>query len=299
MAGEYHNINAGAPPFGNRSILSDVSLDNPWGNTPGGDPHPIFPNANAEYVPFGAFGTMDPDINSPRVQQWNVMVERQLGTSWGVSATYLGSYSDRLWAQTALNNGVFLGLGPCTLNTSTGPRSFPVCSTTANLNQRRVMSLQDPIKSAKIGALDLNSDVGWQKYRGLKLAARHRSASGVSLNGTYTLGRCEGTATADTFNQTSQGYSIRTTRNSTPAPATRTARTWRHSTRDTRRRRLATGSCARLRRTGGVGHPQRTLGEPAQHHQRPRQRVHWSHSSISGPTSVSGDIYGPGKTPPT
>jgi len=70
-----------------------------------------------------------------------------------------------------------------------------------------VMSLQDPIKSAKIGALDLNSDVGWQKYRGLKLTARHRSARGVSLNGTYTLGKCEGTATPDTFSQTSQGYS--------------------------------------------------------------------------------------------
>src|SRR5688572_22572137 len=133
MAGEYHNINAGAPPFGNRSILNDVSLDNPWANTPGGDPHPIFPNATAEYVPFGAFGTMDPDINSPRVQQWNVMVERQLGTSWGVSATYLGSYSDRLWAQSAQNPGVFLGLGPCTLNTATGPRSYPVCSVNGNL----------------------------------------------------------------------------------------------------------------------------------------------------------------------
>jgi hypothetical protein len=208
MAGEYHNINAGAPPFGNRSILSDVPLDNPWANTPGGDPHPIFPTANAEYVPFGAFGTMDPDINSPRVQQWNATVEQQLGSSWGVSASYLGSYSDRLWAQTALNNGVFLGLGPCTLNTATGPRSFPVCSTTANLNERRKMSLEDPIKSAKIGALDLNSDVGWQKYKGLKLAARHRaSATGVSLNATYTLSRCEGTATAETFSQISQGYS--------------------------------------------------------------------------------------------
>jgi hypothetical protein len=209
MAGEYHNINAGAPPFGNRSILNDVSLDNPWGNTPGGDPHPIIANANAEFIPFGAFGSMDPDINSPRVQQWNVMVERQLGTSWGVSATYLGSYSDRLWAQSALNNGVFLGLGPCTLNTVQGPRFYPVCSTNANLNERRVLSLQDPIKSAKIGALDLNSDVGWQKYRGLKLTARHRSATGVSLNATYTLSRCKGNVAAgtNTFNQISQGYS--------------------------------------------------------------------------------------------
>ena len=44
-------------------------------------------------------------------QSWNVTVEQQLGTNWGVSASYLGSYSDRLWGQVALNPGVFLGLG--------------------------------------------------------------------------------------------------------------------------------------------------------------------------------------------
>ena len=296
MAGEYHNINAGAPPFGSRSILNDVSLDNPWGNTPGGDPHPIVANANAEYIPFGAFGTMDPDINSPRVQQWNVMVERQLGTSWGVSATYLGSYSDRLWAQTALNNGVFLGLGPCTLNTSTGPRSFPVCSTTANLNQRRVMSLQDPIKSAKIGALDLNSDVGWQKYRGLKLAARHRSASGVSLNGTYTLGKCEGTATADTFNQTSQGYSDPDNPEFDAGPC------------DQDRTHLATLNAGYQTPEVGNG-VVRALASNWRVsgilNARSGSRLNitsgrdnaftGSHSSIQRPDQVSADIYGPGK----
>jgi hypothetical protein len=207
MAGEYHNINAGAPPFGNRSLRNDVSLDNPWGREPGGDPHPIFAERDAPYINYGAFGSMDPDINSPRVQQWNLMVERQLGDSWGVSAAYLGSYSDRLWAQKALNPGVFLGQGPCTLNTASGPQSYRVCSTNANLNQRRKLSLEDPIKSEKIGALDLNTDVGWQKYRGLKLAARHRSATGISLNTSYTLSKCEGTATPTTFNQISAGYS--------------------------------------------------------------------------------------------
>ena len=207
MAGEYHNINAGAPPFGSRSLLTDVSMDDPWARTPGGDPHPITANANAEYIPFGAFGTMDPDINSPRVQQWNVTLEQQLGERWGVSASYLGSYSDRLWAQQALNPGVFLGLGPCTLNTATGPRFFSTCSTNGNLNQRRVLSLQDPIRSQKIGALDLNSDVGWQKYKGLKLSARHRSATGLTVNASYTLSQCKGTPTAITFNQTSAGYS--------------------------------------------------------------------------------------------
>src|SRR5207253_1031810 len=137
MAGEYHNINAGAPPFGNRSLINDPPgrMDDPWGAL-GGDPHPIVLSTNVNYIPYGAFGSMDPGINSPRAQQWNVMIEQQLGTSWGVSASYLGSYADRLWAQTAINPGVYLGLGPCTLNTATGPVSYPVCSTTSNLDQR-------------------------------------------------------------------------------------------------------------------------------------------------------------------
>src|SRR5688572_9913600 len=207
MSGEYQNINAGAPPFGNRSLIVDPPgrMDDPWGHL-GGDPHPVVLGPNVDYIPYGAFGSMDPSTNSPRAQQWNVMLERQLGTSWGVSATYLGSYADRLWAQTALNPGVFLGLGPCTLNTATGPRTFPVCSTNANLNERRRLSLENPTRSVGIGALDLNSDVGWQKYRGLKLSARHRTATGVSLNANYTLSKCEGTPTTTTFNQTSAGY---------------------------------------------------------------------------------------------
>jgi hypothetical protein len=203
MAGEYHNINAGAPPFGNRSIVTDPpgGLDNPYGHLPGGDPHPIVTGPDTQYIPFGAFGTMDPDINSPRVQQWNLTVEQQVGASWGFSASYLGSYSDRLWAQTALNPGVFMGLGPCTINGV----SFTVCSTNANLNQRRKLSQINPIEAGKIGALDLNSDVGFQKYRGLKLSAQRRGV-GISLNGSYTLSTCTGTTTTTAFNQTSSGY---------------------------------------------------------------------------------------------
>ncbi len=200
MPGEYHNINAGAPPFGNRSIVADPpgGLDDPYG---GRDPHPIVTGPDTQYIPFGAFGTMDPGINSPRVQQWNLSVEQQLGRSWGVSASYLGSYSDRLWAQTALNPAVFMGLGPCTINRV----SYTVCSTTSNTNQRRKLFQVDPTEAGKIGALDLNSDVGFQKYRGLKLSAQRRGA-GVNVNGSYTLSTCTGTATTNAFNQTSSGY---------------------------------------------------------------------------------------------
>jgi Carboxypeptidase regulatory-like domain len=199
MAGEYHNIDANAPPFGNRSLLTDVPMDDPYR---GNDPHPIVTNANTDYVSFGTFGTMDPDINSPRIQSWNVTVEQQLGSVWGVAVSYLGSHSDRLWAQVARNPGVYMGLGPCTINGV----SYPVCSTNANLNQRRALYQINSRDAAFIGALDENTAIGYQNYRGLKIEAQRRAPNGLSFNGNYTLSRCMGTPTATTFNQQSAGY---------------------------------------------------------------------------------------------
>jgi hypothetical protein len=203
MPGEYHNINANAPPFGNRSLIVDPPgrMDDPYGHL-GGDPHPITTNRDTEYPPFGTFGTMDPDINSPRIQSWNVTVEQQLGTEWGVAVSYLGSHSDRLWAQVALNPGVYMGLGPCTI---AGVR-YNVCSTNANLNVRRALYQINPNEAAFIGALDENTAIGYQNYKGIKLSAQRRAASGLSLNGNYTLSQCKGTPTALTFNQQSAGY---------------------------------------------------------------------------------------------
>jgi hypothetical protein len=156
-----------------------------------------------EFIPFGAYGATDPGIDSPRVQSWNVTVERQLGEDWGVAASYLGSYIDRMWLQIQQNPGVFLGLGPCTL----GGRSFAVCSTPANLNQRRRLSLsgENPEAAALIGNLDLHTSVGTQSYRGVRLSFRRRAATGVSLNGNYTLSRCYGDNTTGGFPQLAQG----------------------------------------------------------------------------------------------
>ena len=203
MTTDYHQINSSAPPFGNRSLITDPPgrMDDPYAHL-GGDPHPIVTNRDTAYPPFGAFGTMEPDINSPRVQNWNVTLERQIGGDWGVAVSYLGSYTDRLWAQTAINPGIFMGLGPCTIQ---GVR-YNVCSTNANLNQRRVLFQENPVEGRLIGALDLNDDIGWQEYRGLKLSVQRRSAGGLSLNGNYTWSRCIGTDTPNTFSQINSGY---------------------------------------------------------------------------------------------
>ena len=118
---------------------------------------------------------MDPGINSPRVQSWNVTVEQQIGAQWGVAVSYLGSYSDRLWAQMAINPGDLHGAGP--LHARNGV-TYPVCSTNANLNSAAGALSAESAEAAFIGALDLNTDVGYQNYRGLKLSVQRRSVRG-------------------------------------------------------------------------------------------------------------------------
>src|SRR5205085_4202572 len=194
---DYHNINASAPPFGNRSLLQDPPglFDDPY-KTYGGDPHPIATNADTKFVNYGSYGVVDPHINSPRAQSWNATVEKQLGSVWGVSASYLGSHTDRLWGQVALNPGEFLGNGACTINGV----AYPNCTVPANLDQRRV--LHDPL----IGVLDLHTDVGVQNYKGMKLSVRRRESHGLSLNANYTLSKCVGNTATGTFPQLSTGY---------------------------------------------------------------------------------------------
>ncbi|HEY3159397.1 MAG TPA: carboxypeptidase regulatory-like domain-containing protein [Vicinamibacterales bacterium] len=205
--GEYELINANSPPFGNRTLVEDPpgGFDRPY-SILGGDPHPILTNRNTQFIPFGAFGAVDPDINSPRIQQWNVTFEKQVGRAWQVEASYIGSYTDRLWNQVAINPGVFLGLGPCTLQGVL----YPTCSTNANLNQRRVFSLttENPAAAQLIGNLDIHTDLGSQAYRGLKLSFQRRAAGGLSLGGNYTLSRCYGDPAFQTggFPQIANGY---------------------------------------------------------------------------------------------
>jgi hypothetical protein len=120
-----------------------------------------------------------------------------------VSATYLGSYMDRLWGSVQLNPGVFLGLGPCTLNGVL----YPTCSTSANLEQRRVFSLENPVEGRMLSNVALYAAVGEQAYRGLKLSIRRRAADGISLSGNYTLSHCEtDTQVSGSFLQFSAGY---------------------------------------------------------------------------------------------
>jgi hypothetical protein len=87
-----------------------------------------------------------------------------------------------------------MGSGPCTIHGV----SYPICTTPANLNNRRVLYLANPQEGQYISNLDVFDDVGTQSYRGLKLSWQRRAARGISVNGNYTLARCFGLDWANT-----------------------------------------------------------------------------------------------------
>ena len=191
---EFNFINATSPPFGNRLRIDNPpgGLDDPYGHFPDGDPHPIITGPDITYPLGGAIGTIDPNINSPRVQSWNVTIEQQFGTSWQVAASYLGRYSDRLWGTVEENPGTFTGGRP----------------SSRTLGARRVLFLANPDEAKFFSNVNVYADVGEQEYRGLKLSVRRRAAAGVSLNANYTRGYCFGNRSATGFLQLNDTYKI-------------------------------------------------------------------------------------------
>jgi hypothetical protein len=176
-------------PFSNRLLIRAVPFEDPYRNVPGGQTHPLpeVPGRDAVFPSFAQFLVMDPDNNSTRAQTWNATIERQLGTSWQASVSYLGSYLDRMWGGVHLNPAVFMGLGPCTINGV----SYASCTTDANLNQRRVLFLENPALGDDLSYVNRIADVGTQSYRAVRLSMRRAAGTGVSLSANYTLSHCQ------------------------------------------------------------------------------------------------------------
>jgi len=189
---QFHLNTSVAWPWGAEVRINDARLDDPFASAGIPNPFPVTFDQNAAFGPFGPYIAIPSDLELPRQQSWNVSLQRQIGENLAVSANYIGTYSDRLWNVLSLNEGTFLGTGPCTLQTPTGPQNFPVCTTNATLNFRRKLYLQNPDQGRFLGAVDEHTALGEQKYNGLLMSMSRRSANGVSVSANYTISKCEG-----------------------------------------------------------------------------------------------------------
>src|SRR5438874_8812920 len=134
----------------------------------------------------GRYVTHPFHLKPTAVNQWNLSLQRQIGTDWMVSANYVGSTTIHLQTATELNPSLFLGLGPCTLNGV----SYTTCSTTANTEQRRRLTLENPQTGQYFGDIPKISAGGTASYNGLILSLQRRAARGVTVTANHTWSHC-------------------------------------------------------------------------------------------------------------
>src|SRR5207247_3375048 len=82
---------------------------------------------------------MEYTMPNPRVQNWNLSIQRQVPSDFLVSATYLGSHTTHLWMQQAINRGQFIP-GNCSAGQYGLPAPGP-CSNASNVQDRRPLTL--------------------------------------------------------------------------------------------------------------------------------------------------------------
>jgi hypothetical protein len=211
--GAQENIAIGqGPPWAGKLLISRPAglLDNPYLNYPGGNPFPFVVNANAPYPDGGVFNTAFPNTNPPYVNQWNLGLQRELMPNWLLSVSYIGNSAIHLYGGRELNPGVFIpgnadANGNCFTNVldravTLKVAANAVCSTTANLNARRVLSLINPAEGSKISWLDAWDDGGTRSYNGMVLGVQKRMSNNFSLTANYTWSHCLGHPTNVTLN---------------------------------------------------------------------------------------------------
>jgi hypothetical protein len=167
-------------PFGDLITLSDPTggFLNPYQQI-GGDPFPLPtpPPTNAFFVPFGSFINMPAKMPMAYIQQWNLIVERQVGKNLLVKASYLGNKSTHLWNQTEGNPAVFTGAST---------------STVANTNSRRTLNIQNPSSTAGglVGSIAQADPTGTANYNALIFSANKRFSQNFSILANYTYSHC-------------------------------------------------------------------------------------------------------------
>ena len=200
---------------------------------------------------------------------------------------------DRLWGGVHINPGVFMGLGPCTID---GRERTRRARRERTSNQRRMLFLQNPALGQGLGlSSTAYADVGTQTYRGLKLsfrrARRQRREPQRQLHAVALRGRHRGRAGASAAVRRA-ATSTRTTRRSIAATARRTARQIGNVSVGAQTPQFANTALRAGRvRLAGVGHLQRALGRLAQR-SRPARDIAGTGIIGQRVNQVSDDPYG-------
>lgn len=192
-----HLFTSISPPWGGNIVVNNARLDDPWASVSGGNPFPQAIDANVRFVPFGSYDVMPYHLDTSQAQSWNLSVQRQFGSDFLVSASYLGNHIAHMLMLAPLNPAIYFpgnadARGQCAAQGYTfitTPNA--VCSTTTNTDSRRILSLVDFQRTGQyVSAIGEYQGVGTASYNGLLLEVRKRASKGITLNSNYTFSHC-------------------------------------------------------------------------------------------------------------
>jgi hypothetical protein len=155
----FTNINATTNAAG---VPNGASLSNPYNNYVGGAPFPY----NGSYANGGSILGVSQDFEWAHAYQTNVGVQRQIGKSLAVGASYVGTFSRNLPFQRDVN--------------------YPVVNATATTAGANILARRPNPVFGQILILDSDQ---YSNYNGLQITFMQRPWHHVSFNGFYTYSR--------------------------------------------------------------------------------------------------------------
>src|SRR5439155_3777649 len=149
-------------------------FDDPWLGTPGGNPFPISLR-NPLFPLRGTYPVYPKTVKNPYVNQWNLSIQRQIGSNWLVTGNYLGASTIHLWASSDID-----------------PVIVTPDATRSNYDSRRLFYLQNRDQGQYYGVVAQLDDGATSNYHGLLLSVLHRRTNGLTVQGNYTWSHCIG-----------------------------------------------------------------------------------------------------------
>ena len=148
-------------------------------------PAPVFPTPNPFASQISQMQALDYDMrDSPRLQQWNVNVQREVFSNTSVTLAYVGSRGDQLQRQRDTN--------PVT------PRVL-ADGTVVYGSRAGAQTISNPRVNPQFAALVSANSYAESDYHSLQAALTRRFSSNLQSQVSYTLSRCRDTTSGNSL----------------------------------------------------------------------------------------------------
>jgi hypothetical protein len=185
-----HTTFASNPPWGGQITLNAVRLADPYANYAGGNPFPFKLSRNIQFPLAGAYALEKSNVQQVYTQQWNLSIQKQLGTDLSLTVNYLGNKTTHLLAASDINYAVFI----------------PGASTLANAQSRRRLNLLNPTEGKYFANITQVDDGGNANYNGAMISVQKRLSKGYSVLSNYTWSHCINDGDARQIQSNGAGY---------------------------------------------------------------------------------------------